>query len=70
MFLHTYTFATNRISLVLEELKLCRNLHQIQVEYIEKALIGKAQMTKEGKKPNPMIKPRPTHINTEAQSRE
>jgi hypothetical protein len=38
------------------------------VEYIEKASIRKVQMTKEGKKPNQMIKPRPTHISTEAQA--
>jgi hypothetical protein len=28
------------------------NLHQIQVETIEKASLGKAQLSKKGKKPN------------------
>jgi hypothetical protein len=42
MFLHTYTFATNQILLVPEELTLCRIIHQIQVEYIKKAPFGKA----------------------------
>jgi hypothetical protein len=51
MFLHTYTFATNRIPLVLEELPLCRNLHQIQVESIEMVPLGKAQLSKKGKNP-------------------
>jgi hypothetical protein len=37
MFLHTYTFATDRIPLVLEELSLCRNLHQVQGIHTEKA---------------------------------
>jgi hypothetical protein len=46
MFLHTYTFATNRIPLVLEELSLCRNLHQIQVESIEKEPLGKSTIIK------------------------
>jgi hypothetical protein len=52
MFLHTYTFATNRIPLVSKDLSLCRNLHQMQVESTEKAPLGKAQKAKEGKKPN------------------
>jgi hypothetical protein len=52
MFLHTYTFATNQIPLVLKELSLYRNLHQIQVESIKKAPLGKAQLSKKGKKPN------------------
>jgi hypothetical protein len=52
MFLHTYTFATNQIPLVSKDLSLCKNLHQIQVESIEKAPLRKAQKAKEGKKPN------------------
>jgi hypothetical protein len=43
MFLHTYTFATNQIPLVLEELSFCRNLHQIQVERTKKAPLRKEQ---------------------------
>jgi hypothetical protein len=42
MFLHTYTFATNQIPLVWEELSLCRKIHQIQVECIKKGAFGKA----------------------------
>jgi hypothetical protein len=37
MFLHTYTFATDRIPLVLEELSLCRNLHHVQGIHTKKA---------------------------------
>jgi hypothetical protein len=66
MFLHTYAFATNRIPLVLEELSLCRNLHQIQVERTEKAPLRKAQKqrgerspTREQNMGQPTIAPRP-----------
>jgi hypothetical protein len=37
MFLHTYTFATDQIPLALEELSLCRNLHQVQGIHTKKA---------------------------------
>jgi hypothetical protein len=37
MFLRTYIFATDRIPLVLEELSLYRNLHQVQGIYTKKA---------------------------------
>jgi hypothetical protein len=66
MFLHTYTFATNQIPLILKELSLCRNLHQIQVESIGKAPLGKSAIIKEGKEAQPENKPGPTHISTEA----
>jgi hypothetical protein len=51
MFLHTYTFATNRISLVLEELTLCRNVHQVQVKYIKRRHSGKRNAKTRGRSP-------------------
>jgi hypothetical protein len=37
MFLHTYSFATNQIPLVLEELSLYRNLYQVLGIHTKKA---------------------------------
>jgi hypothetical protein len=57
---HIY-FATNRIPLVLEELTLCRNIHQIQVEYIKKGAIWESVMPRQEEEAHQRTKPGPTH---------
>jgi hypothetical protein len=51
MFLHTYTFATNPVPLIPEDLTLCRNLHCVQVKYNEKAPFGKVQKQRRKRSP-------------------